>query len=195
MNLSLIFCLLERGITSYLMHVIISAFVYIILYTCSIRNQYQAPQRFNLYLGMVWNGCEMRWNETGCSFPYCVWMGFYLQQMVFIQPTTYALINVTDFPFFVVPLNEIEHAHFERVFSTSKTCDLKIIMKVMSMDGCVFQEAWWVLFGVAYAVKSDTTFEDPGSTAVWFSYLCVEPSHCYTLFCPFVPLSLYLFMC
>lgn len=51
--------------------------------------------------------------------------------MVFIQPTTYALINVTDFPFFVVPLNEIEHVHFERVFSTSKTCDLKIIMKVL----------------------------------------------------------------
>ena len=50
--------------------------------------------------------------------------------MVFIQPTTYALINITDFPFFVVPLNEIEHVHFERVFSSSKTCDLKIIMKV-----------------------------------------------------------------
>lgn len=50
--------------------------------------------------------------------------------MGFIQPTTYALINVTDFPFFVVPLNEIEHVHFERVFSSSKTCDMKIIMKV-----------------------------------------------------------------
>ncbi|CAM9900116.1 unnamed protein product, partial [Ectocarpus fasciculatus] len=49
--------------------------------------------------------------------------------MGFIQPTTYALINVTDFPFFVVPLNEIEHVHFERVFSSSKTCDMKIIMK------------------------------------------------------------------
>lgn len=53
------------------------------------------------------------------------------QQMGFIQPTTYALINVTDFPFFVVPLNEIEHVHFERVFSSSKTCDMKIIMKVL----------------------------------------------------------------
>lgn len=51
--------------------------------------------------------------------------------MGFIQPTTYALINVTDFPFFVVPLNEIEHVHFERVFSSSKTCDMKIIMKVI----------------------------------------------------------------
>lgn len=51
--------------------------------------------------------------------------------MGFIQPTTYALINVTDFPFFVVPLNEIEHVHFERVFSSSKTCDMKIIMKVL----------------------------------------------------------------
>lgn len=50
--------------------------------------------------------------------------------MVFVQPTTYALINITDFPFFVAPLNEIEHVHFERVFSSSKTCDLKIIMKV-----------------------------------------------------------------
>lgn len=53
-----------------------------------------------------------------------------MEQMVFVQPTTYALINITDFPFFVAPLNEIEHVHFERVFSSSKTCDLKIIMKV-----------------------------------------------------------------
>lgn len=53
--------------------------------------------------------------------------------MGFIQPTTYALINITDFPFFVVPLNEIEHVHFERVFSSSKTCDMKIIMKVGAM--------------------------------------------------------------
>lgn len=52
--------------------------------------------------------------------------------MVYIQPTTYALINVTDFPFFVAPLNEIEHVHFERVLSSSKTCDVKIIMKVYS---------------------------------------------------------------
>ncbi|CAM9636027.1 unnamed protein product [Scytosiphon promiscuus] len=57
------------------------------------------------------------------------------KEMGFIQPTTYALINITDFPFFVVPLNEIEHVHFERVFSSSKTCDMKIIMKENMLEG------------------------------------------------------------
>ncbi|CAM9902691.1 unnamed protein product [Ascophyllum nodosum] len=67
--------------------------------------------------------------EFDIPFDQLGFQGKPFKEMVFIQPTTYALINVTDFPFFVVPLNEIEHVHFERVFSTSKTCDLKIIMK------------------------------------------------------------------
>ncbi|CAM9727855.1 unnamed protein product, partial [Phaeothamnion confervicola] len=51
------------------------------------------------------------------------------REMVFVQPTTHALVNVTDSPFFVVPLDAIEHVHFERVLSTSKNCDMKIIME------------------------------------------------------------------
>ncbi|CAN0462076.1 unnamed protein product, partial [Laminaria digitata] len=67
--------------------------------------------------------------EFDIPFDQLGFQGKPFKEMVFIQPTTYALINITDFPFFVVPLNEIEHVHFERVFSSSKTCDLKIIMK------------------------------------------------------------------
>lgn len=73
-----------------------------------------------------------------------VWHGM-AWQMGFIQPTTYALINITDFPFFVVPLNEIEHVHFERVFSSSKTCDMKIIMKVTNDatgKGAWYRQLW-----------------------------------------------------
>lgn len=67
--------------------------------------------------------------EFDIPFDQLGFQGTPFKEMVFMQPTTYALINITDFPFFVVPLNEIEHVHFERVFSSSKTCDVKIIMK------------------------------------------------------------------
>jgi nucleosome binding factor SPN SPT16 subunit len=59
-------------------------------------------------------------------------LGFYgtpNKEMVFMQPTTYALVNVTDQPPFVVPLSEIEHVHFERVNPNGRNFDLKIVMQ------------------------------------------------------------------
>eukprot|EP00752_Nemacystus_decipiens_P016325 g14600.t1 len=73
--------------------------------------------------------------EFDIPFDQLGFTGKPFKEMGFIQPTTYALINVTDFPFFVVPLNEIEHVHFERVLSSSKTCDMKIIMKENMLEG------------------------------------------------------------
>lgn len=79
---------------------------------------------------------------------WVLWHGTVARQMGFIQPTTYALINVTDFPFFVVPLNEIEHVHFERVLSSSKTCDMKIIMKVQQYAERCRITSWRKIGGV-----------------------------------------------
>lgn len=99
--------------------------------------------RFNTYTHMlhpIHSPCPLSipWRVFFCvdsigEWYDILWLLMVARQMGFIQPTTYALINVTDFPFFVVPLNEIEHVHFERVLSSSKTCDMKIIMKVIVM--------------------------------------------------------------
>ncbi|CAM9336105.1 unnamed protein product [Discosporangium mesarthrocarpum] len=71
--------------------------------------------------------------EFDIPFDQLGFMGTPHKEMVFIQPTTYALINVMDQPFLTVSLNEIEHVHFERVLSSSKTCDMKIIMKARAI--------------------------------------------------------------
>lgn len=49
--------------------------------------------------------------------------------MVFIQPSVRCLINLTETPFFVVDLSDIEHVHFERVSFATKNIDMVIIFK------------------------------------------------------------------
>ena len=59
-------------------------------------------------------------------------LGFYgncNKEMVFIQPSVKALCNLTETPFFFLPLNEIEHVHFERVTYTTKNFDVAFIFK------------------------------------------------------------------
>jgi nucleosome binding factor SPN SPT16 subunit len=51
------------------------------------------------------------------------------KEMVFLQPTVNCLLNVTEMPFFVVTLSEIEHIHFERVTLSTRYFDLTIIYK------------------------------------------------------------------
>lgn len=51
------------------------------------------------------------------------------KEMVFIQPTLHCLINVTDTPFFVVDLSEVDHVHFERITFMSKAFDIVLINK------------------------------------------------------------------
>jgi len=53
-------------------------------------------------------------------------------QMVFVQPTLNCLVNVTDTPFFVTDLSEVDHVHFERVTFMSKTFDVVLINKDFS---------------------------------------------------------------
>eukprot|EP01041_Mallomonas_annulata_P010767 gene10767-22491_t len=59
-------------------------------------------------------------------------LGFYgscYREMVFIQPTVRCLVNLTETPFFVVDLSDIEHVHFERVSFGTKNFDMIIIFK------------------------------------------------------------------
>ena len=59
------------------------------------------------------------------------------KEMAFIQPTSHCLVNLVESDFLVVPVDEIEHIHFERVvLGKSKTFDMVIILKSqMALDG------------------------------------------------------------
>lgn len=54
------------------------------------------------------------------------------KEMVLIQPTLHCIINVTDTPFFVVDLSEVDHVHFERITFMSKAFDMVLINKDFS---------------------------------------------------------------
>jgi len=59
-------------------------------------------------------------------------LGFYgvpNKSSVFLQPTVHGLVNLTETPFFVMTLNEIEIAYFERVHFNVKNFDLVFVFK------------------------------------------------------------------
>lgn len=49
--------------------------------------------------------------------------------MVKIRPTKNCLIAISEFPFFVIDISDIEHVHFERVQFGNKSFDMAIIFK------------------------------------------------------------------
>jgi len=51
------------------------------------------------------------------------------KEMVNIMPTLNCLVNLTETPFFVVLLDEVDHVHFERVTYMSKAFDMVLINK------------------------------------------------------------------
>jgi nucleosome binding factor SPN SPT16 subunit len=51
------------------------------------------------------------------------------KEMVMIQPTLNCLVNLTETPFFVVDLADLDHVHFERVTYMSKAFDIVLINK------------------------------------------------------------------
>jgi nucleosome binding factor SPN SPT16 subunit len=55
--------------------------------------------------------------------------GNWSKEMVQLLPTTHCLVNLTEWPPFVMTLSEIEHAHFERVTYATKAFDLTFIFK------------------------------------------------------------------
>ena len=55
--------------------------------------------------------------------------GNWSKEMVQLLPTTNCLVNLTEWPSFVMTLSEIEHAHFERVTYATKNFDVTFIFK------------------------------------------------------------------
>ncbi|KDO29493.1 hypothetical protein SPRG_06033 [Saprolegnia parasitica CBS 223.65] len=51
------------------------------------------------------------------------------KEMVLLQPTVHCLVSLTEFPFFITLLDDVEHVHFERVFFGSKNFDMVFIHK------------------------------------------------------------------
>jgi nucleosome binding factor SPN SPT16 subunit len=51
------------------------------------------------------------------------------REMVYIMPSVSCLVNLTEMPFFVVDISEVDHVHFERVTFTTKNFDMVIIFK------------------------------------------------------------------
>lgn len=54
------------------------------------------------------------------------------KEMVTVLPTLNCLVNLTETPFFVVDLDEVDHVHFERVTYMSKAFDIVIVNKDFS---------------------------------------------------------------
>jgi nucleosome binding factor SPN SPT16 subunit len=55
--------------------------------------------------------------------------GVPFRQLVLLQPTTECLVHLSDSPFLVISLNEVEIAHLERVQFGLKNFDLVFVFK------------------------------------------------------------------
>ncbi|KAE8900767.1 FACT complex subunit spt16 [Phytophthora fragariae] len=56
-------------------------------------------------------------------------MGTPFKEMVLLQPSVHCLVSLTDMPFFIISLDEVEHVHFERVMFSSKNFDVVFVFK------------------------------------------------------------------
>jgi nucleosome binding factor SPN SPT16 subunit len=74
-------------------------------------------------------------------------LGFYgvpIKTNVFLLPTLNCLVNLTEVPFFVVSLNDIEIVHFERVNFSLRNFDMVLIFKDLTnfvRIGCIPSES------------------------------------------------------
>jgi len=67
--------------------------------------------------------------QMDAPFRKSSFQGNWSKEMVVISPTTNALVNLTEWPPFVLTLADVEHAHFERVTFATKAFDLTFIFK------------------------------------------------------------------
>ncbi|KAJ1448969.1 FACT complex subunit-domain-containing protein [Pelagophyceae sp. CCMP2097] len=51
------------------------------------------------------------------------------REMVLIQPTVHCLVTLTETPFFIVELDDVEHVHFERCTMRSSNFDMVVVHK------------------------------------------------------------------
>ena len=67
--------------------------------------------------------------QIDAPFKKSGFMGNHTREMVLLQPTTNCLVNLTEWPSFVLTLSEVEHVHFERVTYATKAFDITFIFK------------------------------------------------------------------
>ncbi|CAK9009848.1 FACT complex subunit SPT16 (Facilitates chromatin transcription complex subunit SPT16) (Global transcription factor group C protein 102) [Durusdinium trenchii] len=68
-------------------------------------------------------------NDFDVPFRRLAFQGVPNKEMVWLIPTVHCLVNLTETPFFVVALDDIEHIHFERVTNLTKNIDMVIVLK------------------------------------------------------------------
>ncbi|KAF1789227.1 Creatinase/Aminopeptidase P/Spt16, N-terminal [Phytophthora cactorum] len=75
--------------------------------------------------------CRSDMASPWCSiFRTVSWfMGTPFKEMVLLQPSVHCLVSLTDMPFFIISLDEVEHVHFERVMFSSKNFDVVFVFK------------------------------------------------------------------
>jgi nucleosome binding factor SPN SPT16 subunit len=61
--------------------------------------------------------------------------GTYHREMAYLMPSVSCLVNLTEMPFFVVDISEVDHVHFERVTFATKYFDMIIILKNYETKG------------------------------------------------------------
>ena len=95
----------------------------------------QLKKRLNVAFKEFAKKVETVARKNGYSFEFDVpyrdlaFTGNPHKEMVSIQPTLNCLCNLTETPFFVVDLADIDHVHFERVTFMSKAFDMVLINK------------------------------------------------------------------
>ena len=67
--------------------------------------------------------------EFDVPYQHFHFQGCPLKSVVKVRPTKYCLIAISEFPFFVIDLKDIEAVHFERVSFGIKNFDMAIIFK------------------------------------------------------------------
>jgi len=68
-------------------------------------------------------------NDFDVPFRKMAFQGVPNKEMVWLIPTVHCLVNLTETPFFVIALDDIEHIHFERVNNHTKNFDMVVILK------------------------------------------------------------------
>lgn len=87
--------------------------------------------KFHHFAELIQQQADKTTHPIDFDVPYqhFYFQGCPLKSVVKIRPTKYCLIAVTEFPFFVIDLKDIEAVHFERVAFGIKNFDMAIIFK------------------------------------------------------------------
>lgn len=88
-------------------------------------------QRFHAFAQQIEKASERNKTNIKIDIPFdeLSFQGCPQRQVVRIRPTEKCLVALSEFPFFVLDVDDIEVAHFERMFHGMKNFDLVIVFK------------------------------------------------------------------